>query len=85
MLREHHQLDARTEARQLERRVQAVELRHADVHHGDIGVLATHQAHRLAAVGRLPRDHEPRALQQGLQSLSDEHVIVGEYQAYRHH
>src|SRR5882762_5997765 len=59
MLREHHQLDARTEARQLERRVQAVELRHADVHHGDIGVLAAHQAHRLAAVGRLPATTNP--------------------------
>jgi len=68
MLREHHQLDARTEARQLERGVQAVELRHADVHHGDIGVLAAHQAHRLAASAASPATHEPRALQQGLQS-----------------
>ena len=84
VLCQHHELHARTDARQLERRVQPVELRHADIEHGHIGVLAAHQTDRLAAVGGLAGDHEARALQQRLQALPDEYVIVGEHESYAH-
>lgn len=69
---------------ELECGIQAVELRHADVHHGNVGILAAYQAHGLAAIGGFAGHDESCTFQQLPQSLPHEHVVVGEHQADSH-
>jgi hypothetical protein len=84
VLSEHDQADVRVSVAQLEGGVQSVELRHADVDHGDVGILTADQPHRFTTVRGLSGHRESGAFQQLPQSLPHEHVVVGEHQSDRH-
>ena len=71
--------------RQRARRLDAVQLRHRDVHQHDVGLELRHAPQRFLAVADLAHDGDvARRLQQRLQAVAQQDVIVGDDDAYRH-
>ena len=71
---------------QAPRRLDAVEPRHADVHHDDVGPQPQRRLHRLGAVLRLADDLEVGLdVEHGPEAAAHERVVVGDEDADRAH
>ena len=70
----------------LERRLEAAEARHRDVHHGDVGLEGLRPRDGLAAVGGLADHlHVVGQVDQGLHAFADDGVVVGDEHANLRH
>ena len=58
--------------------VDAVEARHLDVHHGEVGLELAGQLDRLHAVARLTADLEAGLLEQRAQIEPDDRLVLGD-------
>jgi len=76
---EGRQDDDPSDARDLARRLDPVDVRHADVHQDDVGALAADELDRLAAVGRFTHDlHVRLRLDDHPKACAHERLVVGE-------
>ena len=79
VLREHQDARARAQLADLERRLEAAQARHRDVHHGDVGLEGLRPRDGLAAVGGLADHlHVVGQVEERLHAFADDGVVVGD-------
>ena len=80
MHRKDKHLGRRRRIVNLLRRLDAVQFRHRDIHHDDVGMQLVHEPHRLPPIGGRPYDLESGLrLQQHAQTVTHHGVIIREH------